>query len=151
MRITTALVLLSSLLAFPAGANVYKCVAADGSVTYTNDRSLSRNCTPLNPDLPFSTIPAPSRPSTTVSPGASPSPSSFPRVAPGTQRARDDTRRQILQSELDAEQAALESARSALEDSTARPDGELARSYQDQIDLHRRNIDALEREIRSLR
>ena len=45
----------------PAGvahAQVYKCTGADGSVTYTNDRSIGRNCSALKMDLPVSSIPA---------------------------------------------------------------------------------------------
>lgn len=150
-KVVTTLILLSCLTPTSASATVYKCVATDGSVTYTNDRSLSRNCTQLSQDLPFSTIPAPSRPSPSGAPGATASPSSFPRVSPGTQRARDDTRRHILQTELESEQTALDTAQKALEDAQAMSDTEALGSYQDQIDLHQRNIDALQREIRSLR
>lgn len=158
---TTILFFVSVSFGSAAQATVFKCVDAHGGVTYTNDRSLGRGCTPLNPDLPVSSIPSPSsRPAATPPPTSAPA-NGFPRVSPDAQRARDDTRRQILESELAAEQAALNDAQSALAENAARDasDGaiesqQLAESlqpYQDQIELHERNIEALRRELRGLR
>ncbi|MGL1833220.1 DUF4124 domain-containing protein [Rhodocyclaceae bacterium SMB388] len=148
-------VLLTLSLGTPAHATVFKCVGSDGSVTYTNDRSIARNCTALNPDLPVSTIPPPPRSSGGQAPGApgsSSRPADFPRVSPGAQRTRDDTRRQVLERELEAEQSALETARNALVLQQQVPsETEAIRRYRDQIELHERNIEALEREMRALR
>lgn len=142
-----------------AHATVYKCIDADGRVTYTNDRSAGRDCTPLNPDLPVSSIPSPTRAPAAQPPAASPSPA-FPRVSPDAQRSRDDARRQILDTELKAEEEALAEAKAALaEQESIRLGSE--RNYQrvldrlqpfkDQVELHERNIEALRREIRGLR
>ena len=45
-------------LAAPAYADIYKCTDGDGRVTYTNDRTLGRNCVRLQGDQPVSSIPA---------------------------------------------------------------------------------------------
>ncbi|THF61250.1 DUF4124 domain-containing protein [Pseudothauera rhizosphaerae] len=109
--------LLSLLTVFAASAHaqVYKCVDAEGRVTYTNDRTSMQGCTVLKQDLPVSSVPVPER---TPSPQATPG--GFPRVAPDTQRERDGTRREILQTELAKEQEALAEARKALAEEEAR-------------------------------
>lgn len=159
MSIARSLLLILPLTFAPlAHATVYKCIDADGGVTYTNDRTLARDCTPLTTDLPVSSVPAPQpRSPATQPPGATPD---FPRVSPDAQRARDDTRRQILESELAVEEAALKDARAALaEQESIRLGSE--RNYQrvldrlqpfkDKVELHERNIEALRRELRGLK
>ncbi|ANQ83881.1 DUF4124 domain-containing protein [Azoarcus olearius] len=146
------------LLAAPlAHAEVYKCVDADGRVTYTNDRNVGRGCKQLSQDQSVSTMPPPAR--SPASPGAAASPT-FPRVTPDAQRARDDSRRQVLEKELATEEAALAEARKSLGEQEAVRLGD-ERNYQrvldrlqpfkDKVDLHERNIEALKREIANLR
>lgn len=162
-----------ALLAAPlAHADIFKCVDAEGRTTYTNSPASSRGCTPLRTDQAVSSIPAPAR-----APAAAPqaSPSAFPRVAPEAQRARDDTRRQVLEKELAGEEQALAAARQALADEERRDapedrnirrtaqDGrtfssinpakteERLKPFRDRVELHQRNIDALRREINGLR
>ena len=165
----------------PAGvahAQVYKCTGADGSVTYTNDRSIGRNCSALKMDLPVSSIPA-VRPRSTGGGGGSNRASTparstnsgarasggggsggggggFPNVSSDTQRARDNTRQQILQSELDTEQKALDEAKKALAEQEAVRMGnernyqkvlDRLEPYKNAVELHQRNIDALQREL----
>lgn len=157
MRFTRALATLLAATAVPlAHADIYKCVDANGRVTYTNDRSLGRGCKELAQDLPVSSIPAPR------APAAKPSstPSSFPRVSPEDQRARDDARRQVLDKELADEEKALTEAKAALAEQEAVRLGN-ERNYQkvldrlqpfkDKVEQHQRNIDALKREIANLR
>ena len=176
----TAALLATAFAGAPAFATVFKCIASDGGVTYTNDPSAARNCERLRSDLPFSTIPAPSqraappppRPAASPAPSSSSS-SSFPRVSPETQRSRDDTRRQILERELDGERSALDAAQQQLSAEQTRDapedriieetdDGPQAvisedrrearlQPLHDQIELHQRNITALERELGRLR
>jgi hypothetical protein len=161
MSIARSLLLILPLtFASLAHAAVYKCIDADGRVTYTNDRTLARDCTPLTTDLPVSSVPAPQpRSPAAQPPGATPAPG-FPRVTPDAQRARDDTRRQILESELAAEEEALKEAQAALtEQESIRLGSE--RNYQrvldrlqpfkDKVELHERNLEALRRELRGLR
>jgi len=149
--------------ALPAHAEVYKCTDAEGKVTYTNDRNLARGCKALDAGQSVSTVPAPVRrpaASPSANPGANTSPSSFPRVSPGDQRARDDSRRQVLESEMANEEASLAAAEKALADQEAIRLGD-ERNYQkvldrlqpfkDKVELHKRNIEALRREISGLR
>jgi len=146
------------LAAAPAQAEVYKCIDAEGRVTYTNDRSAARGCTALDTSQSVSTVPSPpARPA--ASPGASPS-SGFPRVSPADQRTRDDSRRQVLQSELTSEEAALAAAETALAEQEAIRLGDernyqkvldRLQPYKDKVELHKRNIEALRREISGLR
>lgn len=164
MRLVPKIPLALALVALctPAWATVYKCVDADGRVTYTNDRSLARGCTALSQDQPVSSVPAPARRATgTPQPGQpSTSPSAFPRVSPDAQRARDDTRRQILETELASEEKALSEAQAALAEQESIRSGD-ERNYQrvldrlqpfkDQVELHQRNIEALRKEIGTLR
>ena len=149
--------LLSLLVAAPAQAAIYKCVDSNGSVTYTNDAAQGRGCKELSEDQPVSSVPAPSR-----APAAQPrtTPSDFPRVAPDTQRARDDTRRQVLEKELAGEEKALAEAKKALVDQEAVRYGN-ERNYQkvldrlqpfkNDVELHQRNVDALKKEIANLK
>ena len=161
----------------PAGsaqAQVYKCTGADGGVTYTNDRSIGRNCTALKMDLPVSSIPAVRPRNTGSNRAATPARSgnnsgarattsssgggggSFPNVSNETQRARDNTRQQILQSELATEQKALDEAKKALTEQEAVRMGnernyqkvlDRLEPYKNAVELHQRNIDALQREL----
>ncbi len=138
-------------------AEVYKCVDPEGRTTYTNDRSLARGCKPLESGQAVSSVPAPVR-----APAATPAApaAGFPRVTPNDQRARDDTRRQVLETELATEERALAAAEKALAEQEAIRLGD-ERNYQkvldrlqpfkDKVDLHKRNIEALRREISGLR
>ena len=161
MRPLRALPLILLLCAaLPAQAAVYKCVDADGRVTYTNDPSLARGCKLLDSGQAVSTVPAPVRPAA-ASPGTgSSTPSSFPRVSADDQRARDDGRRQVLESELTTEEAALAEAESSLaEQESIRLGNEhnyqkkldRLQPFQDKLELHKRNIEALRREISGLK
>lgn len=174
MRLPLIAVFVATLASSPfAQATVYKCVSNEGSVTYTNDPSSANNCQRLRSDLPVSTVPASQqRPSTPAS--SPPSASGFPRVSPEVQRARDNTRQQLLRQELENEQQALQQARQTLaeEESRVAPEDRVIRSmpdgssraiinqgrkeqrlqvHRDQIELHERNVRALEQELQRLR
>lgn len=155
--------------AAPSHATVYKCTDAQGRVTYTNDRSLGRGCKALDPSQAVSTVPAPQRravpapgtaPRTATPRTSNPAAIGFPQVSPADQRNRDQSRRQVLESEMASEQAALQAAEAALAEQEAVRLGD-ERNYQkvldrlqpfrDRVDVHKRNIDALRREIGGLR
>ncbi|NMG73580.1 DUF4124 domain-containing protein [Aromatoleum diolicum] len=154
MRTLPALLILflSPLLAH---AQVYKCVDANGAITYTNDRNLGRSCKQMSEDQPVSSVPAPSKRAP-----ATQSPGNFPRVAPEAQRARDDTRRQVLEKELATEESALAEAQKALADEENLHQGADRRlpvvqnriqAHKDKVELHSRNVDALKKEIGNLK
>jgi hypothetical protein len=145
----------AALAALPASADVYKCVDADGHVTYTNDKSRARGCKLLSSEMPVSSVPGPA--ATTPKPAA-PS-GGFPSVSGDQQKARDSERRRILEAELDTETKNLEAARKALTEGEAVRLGD-ERNYQkyldriqglkDNVALHERNVDALRKEISKL-
>lgn len=147
----------ASLISTTVFADVYKCVEVDPNTgerktTYTNDRRV-RGCERLSSDLPMSTVsPPPVR-----APQATPP--SYPKVSSDTQKERDDTRRQILEEELAAEERSLEDARKALAEQDAVRLGnernyqkklDRLKPFQDKVEQHERNVEALKKEIANL-
>jgi hypothetical protein len=83
-----------------ADQDLYKCVDANGNVTYANTGS-TKGCTKITVDpvvVPRLATPQKS---------ASPTPSNFPKVDSATQKARDSDRRRILEDELRDKEAKL--------------------------------------------
>lgn len=158
--IRTAL-LLAPFLSWPAHAQVFKCTDAAGSVLYTNNRNEGRGCTPLKTDLPVSSVPAPPKRQATTPGSSEPAATGgFPRVTPDAQRARDDTRKQILASELATEEKALADAQAALAEQESLRMGnernyqkvlDRLQPYQAKVELHQRNIEALRKEMGAIR
>lgn len=136
-----------------AHADIYKAVDAEGRVTYSN--------TPIKGGKKINLEPLP-----TMKP-VLPTSSGFPRVDSETQKGRDDTRRKILQDELDAEQKLLEVAQNQFTEAESNPevfkgkDGKTFRNVakfdekmkplQEQVDLHKNNIEALKTELSKLK
>ena len=135
-----------------AQADIYKSVDADGHVTYSSSPiagGKKLNLEPLPTMVPPAKVPA-----------------GFPKVDSETQKGRDDTRRKILQDELDAEQKLLETAKQSLSDAASTPDvyrGQDGKTYrnvakydekvkplQDEVDLHTKNVEALQTELSKL-
>jgi Domain of unknown function (DUF4124) len=156
--------LLAVLLVLPicAQADIYKSIDADGHVTYSS--------TPLKGGKKIALTPLP----TMAPPAAAPtrsrssnSPADFPKVNGDTQKGRDETRRKILQDELDVEQKLLAEAQTNLKDGADNPeiihgkDGsthrnvakydEKIKSLTEQTNLHQSNIDALNTELSKLK
>ena len=153
-----ALLYAGSIYVWPisAQADIYKGVDADGHVTYSS--------TPIKGGKKIILEPLP-----TMLPPSSKArtPDNFPKVDSATQKGRDDTRFMILQNELTAEQKILEAAKQRLDEAQANPevfmgqDGKTHRNVvkyeekvkplQDEVDLHQRNVDALNTELSKLR
>lgn len=147
------------LLAMAAAAQadvMYQCVDEQGHKTFSNVKLLEKGvrCTAM--DLgPATSAPPPSRPA-----AKAPSPSGFPKVGESDQKARDNDRRRILESELAAEQKNLEQAKKELAEQEAIRTGD-ERNYQrvlerlepfkNKVALHERNIEAIEKELAKLR
>lgn len=141
-----------------AQAEIYKAVDADGHVTYSSTPIKGGKKIILEP-LPTMVPPA--------QPRSAASPEGFPRVDGATQKGRDDTRRKILQDELSTEEKLLEEARQNLKEGEENPevyqgkDGktyrnvakyeEKIRTLSDQVELHRKNIEALKTELSRLK
>ena len=137
-----------------AQSTVWKCVGPDGRPQYTNVQreTQGRNCTVVTREV--SVVPSQKAPSRE---GAS---SSFPKVDRETQRNRDDARRKILEEELNAEERQLAEARAKLAEQEAVRQGD-ERNYQKMLDRlqpykdavaqHEQNVQALQKEIGSLK
>lgn len=162
------LCLLPAVILLPLAAHadtLYKCTDETGQVLYTNQKGGGK-CTVLSRDQPISTFSAP--------PKARPTPGDFPRVGSDQQKARDNDRRAILDQELANEQKLLDEAKKVLADQEAYVDpsertvgragaqgvthgiNEAKREtrlqpYRDSVQLHERNIEALNKEIANLK
>jgi hypothetical protein len=149
--IYSSLLFLTLCLApFSVSSQVFKCVDANGKVTYSNDSGSNKGCKPLSSEQSVSTI----------SMRANPSPAAFPRVSDEVQRERDKTRRQVLEKELDDEQMKLEEARGKLTEQEAVRFGDeknyqrvvdRLQPYRDAVAQRERNIEALNQELSRLR
>ncbi len=156
IRAWFAVGVLTACMSPTAFADIYKCVGADGQVTYSN--MPDKNCKRLS----FDPIPAasPASPAAARPAARTPTPASFPKVEENAQKARDNDRRRILESELEAEQKNLAQAKKELADQEAVRSGD-ERNYQkvldrlqpfkDKVALHERNIEAVQKEISRLR
>lgn len=153
-----AMLLLLALTAAARADTLYKCVDSLGVVLYTNQKGGGKNCTVLSQDKAVSTYSAPRPAPRNGAPGGTPG--DFPRVSDDAQKGRDTDRRKILDGELASEQAKLDQARRDLAEGEATRLGS-EKNYQKYLDrvqalkdgvaLHERNLEALRREISSLK
>jgi hypothetical protein len=145
-------------------ADIYKYVDENGVVNYTNmptriparaERIASEPAPSATPAAGAAGAAGGNRPR----PAQTATPPGFPRVDGDTQRKRDDSRKQILVGEVQAEQKALEDARQALKDGQEVRQGnernyqkylDRVKGLQDEVDTHQANLDALQKEIGNL-
>jgi hypothetical protein len=151
-----ALPLVLGLAGWPAlsvAAATCKYIDAEGRVTFANvpikdaRRVLCFDPVPDRPTAPKPGVNAPSR-------RASPDASSNVRVDPDTQRRRDLDRRRILEEELGDERSLLERASRVLADlrAEASPQSQdRLRTLQETVARHAKNIEAIQRELGSVR
>lgn len=166
---------ISCALAVPMShaQGVYKCVDESGRAQYTNVKSdtQGRTCTLVtkevsvapSPIAPAASVKSPNAQNGTTSAASASGPTNlanFPRVEPNTQRARDDSRRKILEEELISEERSLSKARQDLTEQESTRDGsernyqrvlDRLRPYQDSVERHERNVAALRKELSNLR
>lgn len=151
-----AMTAICSLLSPIAVAEVYKVIDADGRVTYTNVPTKGAKKLDIDP-VPSNGAPAPKANARTATP------ETFPRVDKQTQNQRDNTRRQILEAELEAEKKALEEAKKAYAEGESKPEvykaangktfrnvakfEEKMKGLQANVDAHERNIQLLQKEL----
>jgi len=170
-RITFILTCLAAF-AMPLSSNaaIYKHVDENGRVTYSNVKTKGGKKVKLEPaDTSFGTSSTRKPKSTSKNPKRA-TPKSFPKVDAATQKSRDDSRKQILISELESEKKALEVAKEAYKQGESKPEvftrrnangttstGRNVAKYQEKlkrlqatIDAHQRNINLLEKEISNL-
>jgi len=154
-RAIALVVLALGLAPLAASAQVFKCVDAAGKVSYTNGAG-GKGCEKLTNEAAVSTISmrAPNAASSSSSRG------NFPSVSSEAQRERDAGRRQVLESELAGEQAALDEARKTLAAQEAVRNGDernyqkvldRLQPYKDDVERRERNVEALTKELSELR
>jgi len=161
------LLLITLTASTTALAEIYKHVDADGRVTYSNIKSKGATRLEIDPDANnISNDRAKAKSSSTANKRTA-TPDSFPRVDKDMQNQRDGKRRSILQSELDAEKAALEDAKKAYTEGESNPEvyrsangqtfrnvpkfEEKMKSLKENVDNHQKNIELLQKELDSLR
>lgn len=140
-----------------AQGTVWKCMEGDGRAHYTNIKKETdgKNCTVVTKEV-------------SVVPGGTPqrsapvagSPSDFPKVNRDTQKARDDSRRKILEDELANEEKSLADARAKLSEEESVRFGDeknyqrvldRLKPYQDDVERHERNVAALKKELSNVK
>jgi hypothetical protein len=136
--------------------DVWRCTDAAGRSQYTNVKSDTegKQCTQVTKEISVVQPPPAARPP------APPAGSGLSNVDPKTQRARDDSRRKILEDELAGEQDALDKAKSALTEQENTREGnernyqkvlDRLQPFQDAVSSHEKNIDALQKELAGLK
>ena len=153
-RLAACLGTLTILLVTPAQAEIYKFVDDNGYVTYTNMPRPGLKPEVVIPDaLPPSKSAAPGKLRGSGKPSSSTrssTPEYFPRVDTGTQRKRDDMRRQLLEEEMRSEQRNLTAAQSAFNQGSRQPGADL-KKLMDAVKLHEKNIQMLTKELSHIR
>lgn len=153
---TAAFSLLSCLfLVAPAHAEIYKFVDENGQVTFTDvHRKGAKRI-----DLPGAPTQL-GRPKASSRASYSPSPADFPRIDAGTQKRRDDVRRQVLQDEIAGERSNADEARRQLKLGERLLPGERATdaSYLNRVkklraavQQHEQNVSSIQRELANLK
>lgn len=165
-KILSLFIFATAMLGNNAVAEIYKRVDADGRVTYSNVKTKGATRLELDPDA--NTI-SNDRPKTNTNKRTA-TPEAFPKVDKQTQNKRDDKRKDILQSELESEKAALDQAKKAYAEGESKPEvyqkknangttstfrnvpkfDEKMKDLQDDVDIHQKNIELLQKELDSL-
>ena len=147
--------LLCLFLVAPAQAEIYKYVDESGHVTFTDVYKKGAR----RIDIPGAPAPLPSggKASTRAS---APSPADFPRIDAGTQKRRDDIRRQVLQDEISGERKSADEARRQLTLGERLAPGERAtdssylnrvKTLRESMQQHEQNVASIQRELANLK
>lgn len=150
--------LLCLVLAAPAQAEIYKYVDENGQVTFSDVyRKGGKRI-----ELPGAPAPLPAARASKPAAKASykPSPADFPRIDAGTQKRRDDIRRQVLQDEIDSERRNADEARRqlALGERLQPGERETDATYRSRVEKlraavqqHEQNVASIQRELANLK
>lgn len=151
-----ACLVLASASASGQGRVLYGCAGEGGKRNfYTSEKSetLGKNCVVVEEKISS----APGAPA--ASPAAK-QPATAARVDQNTQKSRDDSRRKILQSELDDEEKRLGEARRKLEEQQAIRNGDernyqrvldRLKPFQEAVEQHEKNVAELRKTLSGLR
>jgi len=162
-----------ALLPAAALADIYKCLDAEGLITFTDSPSRKfKSCTLLYRDPGPAAAPKPAPGGAATAGGAAtpgnastpaskarvepspartnPGPDNFPRVERSEQRDRDLKARQIVERELVGEQRLLEDARRQISALSTQPPDKAEpklRELRDTVSRHERNIAEIQRQL----
>ena len=145
----------SAGLAHAQGSTIYKCIDANGRPLYTTEKSdtAGKKCEPVAAEV--NVVPT-QKPREAAARAA---PRSYPRESAAQRSAAKEKQRETLENELAKEKKLLADARQALSEQEAVRSGsernyarvlERLRPYQEQVELHQKNVEALERELANL-
>lgn len=151
--------MLACALPFAASADICKYADGDGNIHYSNiapERNWKKlSCTSGDDGTQRKSNGVP------ASATAKSTPPGFPRVDVDTQKGRDDVRRKVLSDELGEEEKLLAEAKSAYSDGAPVPLPEEranAEKYRQRIsrlrqavNIHDKNVEALKKELQSVR
>ena len=155
-----ALVTLFAVAEVHAQNATYRCVDPGGRSTYTNvkEEMSGKKCTVVSREVsvvPAQQIALPAKAASGAAKAAG------ERVDTNTQRGRDDTRRKILQEELDSAEKRLAESRQKLaeQDSVRSMEEKLnpqraldrLKPHRDEVERHEQNVASLKRELSNLR
>jgi len=149
--------LLCLFLAAPAQAEIYKYVDESGNVTFTDvyKKGAKRIDIPGAPAQQSGSGKSSSRRASYT-----PSPTDFPRIDAGTQKRRDDIRRQVLQDEITGERKNADEARRQLALGERLAPGEKAtdssyvnriKNLRESVKQHDQNVASIQRELANLK
>jgi hypothetical protein len=149
--------LLCLILAAPAQAEIYKYVDESGNITFTDvyKKGAKRIDIPGAPAQQSGSGKSSSRRAS-----YSPSPTDFPRIDAGTQKRRDDIRRQVLQDEITGERKNADEARRQLALGERLAPGEKAtdssyvsrvKKLRESVKQHDQNVASIQRELVNLK
>ncbi|MHB1187106.1 DUF4124 domain-containing protein [Thiobacillus sp.] len=148
--------LLCLLLVAPAQAEIYKYVDENGQVTFTDVyRKGAKRI-----ELPGAPVPLSNGNKAPRRASYNPSPADFPRIDAGTQKRRDDIRRQVLQDEIAGERRNADEARRQLALGERLQPGERAtdttyinrvNKLRATVQQHEQNVGSIQRELANLK
>jgi len=140
--------------ALAQSSEIWKCLDERGRALYTSDKreTAGKKCELVSREI-------------NVVPGQKPaaaakSPAGFPKESPGDRASAKSRQRETLERELKQEESMLADARRKLEEQEAVRSGDeknyarvldRLRPYQDAVEVHQKNVDALKRELGNLR
>ena len=144
-----------------AQSATYKCLDAAGRPTYTNvkEEMAGRKCTVVSREI--SVVPAQQIAAPPAKAASGAGKGVGERVDTNTQRSRDDTRRKILQEELDGAEKRLSESRQKLAEQESIRTGEerlipqraldRIKPYREEVERQEQNVVSLKRELSNLR
>ena len=135
------------------GGPIYKCIDSNGRPLYTTEKSdmAGKKCEPVASEV--NVVPS-QKPR-----GESARPPGFPRETPTQRSAAKEKQRETLEGELAKEKSLLADAQKELDEQQAMRSGdernyarvlERLQPYKDRVELHQKNIEALQRELANL-